>query len=311
MDARHKSVLLEESILGLNIREGSVVVDATLGGGGHSNRILQEIGPTGTLIVIDQDNEAVENFKIKIKKKIENVHFITDNFCELESILQALKIEKVDAILADLGYSSIQLEDNHIGMSFLADAPLDMRLNRGNGLSARDIVNDYSVDELDNVLKEYGEEKFSKLIARKIVDKRRIRPIETTMELVEIIKTAIPLKFQYGKLHPATKTFQALRIETNRELEVLEIFIAKAIDSLREKGRLVVISFHSLEDRIVKKAFREKAMSCVCPVNFPICQCDKVARIKIITKKPIVPSEMEIQENPKARSAKLRICEKL
>ncbi|EKE11313.1 MAG: Ribosomal RNA small subunit methyltransferase H [uncultured bacterium] len=307
----HKSVLLDESIEGLNIRQGSIVVDATLGGGGHSNRILQIIGKKGKLIAIDQDLEAIENFKKQSGEDRSNVYCVKDNFSNLKNILQELEIEFVDAILADLGYSSIQLEDASRGMSFLADAPLDMRLDRQKELKAGDIVNNYSQGEIKRILKDYGEERFAGIIAKKIADHRKIKEIETTGELVEIIRQAVPQKHQHGKIHVATKTFQALRIEINRELEVLEEFIPCAMDSLKKTGRLAIISFHSLEDRIVKNIFRKNARGCICPPDFPICQCGQAAKVKIITKKPIVPGEMEVSENPRARSAKLRICEKI
>jgi 16S rRNA (cytosine1402-N4)-methyltransferase len=307
----HKSVLLEESIAGLNIQEGSIVVDATLGGGGHSNRILSLVGVTGKLIVIDQDVRAIEDFKKQLTEKENRVYLVQDNFSHLKNILQELKIEAVDAILADLGYSSIQLEDEEMGMSFLLDAPLDMRLDREGKITARDIVNNYSQGEIGRILKEYGEERFASMIAKKIADRRKVKPIETTGELVEIVKTAMPERYQHGKLHPATKTFQALRIETNRELSVLEEFIPQAIELLQTGGRLAVISFHSLEDRIVKNILRKNARGCICPADFPICQCGEMAKVKIITKKPIIPGEIETQTNPRARSAKLRICEKL
>ncbi|MFA5993997.1 MAG: 16S rRNA (cytosine(1402)-N(4))-methyltransferase RsmH [Parcubacteria group bacterium] len=307
----HKSVLLEESIAGLNIQEGSIVVDATLGGGVHSNRILSLVGVTGKLIVIDQDVRAIEDFKKQLTEKENRVYLVQDNFSHLKNILQELKIEAVDAILADLGYSSIQLEDEEMGMSFLLDAPLDMRLDREGKITARDIVNNYSQGEIGRILKDYGEERFASMIAKKIADRRKVKPIETTGELVEIVKTAMPERYQHGKLHPATKTFQALRIETNRELSVLEEFIPQAIELLQTGGRLAVISFHSLEDRIVKNILRKNARGCICPADFPICQCGEMAKVKIITKKPIIPGEIETQTNSRARSAKLRICEKL
>lgn len=321
----HKSVLLRESIDSLNLKDGSVVVDATLGGGGHSIEILNRIGKKGTLVVMDVDGKAIDGFEIQISKfqipnksKITNIKtekgnlfLVKDNFSNLRDILAEIGIKKIDAILADLGYSSIQLEDSSIGMSFLQNAPLDMRLNREGDLTARLIVNEYTQGEISRILRNYGEERFASIIAKKIADWRKIKSIETTQELVEIIQSAIPEKFRHGKIHPATKTFQALRIATNRELEVLEKFIPQAIDSLNTKGRLSIISFHSLEDRIVKNIYRANARGCICPADFPICQCGKHAEVKIITKKPIIPTELEIGENPRARSAKMRICEKL
>ena len=309
--AIHKPVLLKESIEGLSLKDGSRAVDATLGGGGHSSEILKIIGNKGQLIAIDQDAQAIANFKKQLAGKDQNVYVVKDNFSRLKNILQELEIEAVDAILADLGYSSIQLEDREIGMSFLLDAPLDMRLDRDGELTAKDIVNNYSQGEIGRILKDYGEERFASMIAKKIADRRKIKSIETTGELVEIIKSAMPERYQHGKLHPATKTFQALRIETNRELAVLEEFIPQAIDMLKTGGRLAIISFHSLEDRIVKNILRKNARGCICPADFPICQCGEMAKVKIITKKPIIPGEVETGENPRARSAKLRICEKL
>jgi 16S rRNA (cytosine1402-N4)-methyltransferase len=325
----HKSVLLQESIDGLNLREGSVAVDATLGGGGHSTVILSKLGKSGTLVAMDVDEKAIAGFEIQISKsqipnksKISNIKtetgnlfLVKDNFSNLKNVLNEIGPpvggEKVDAILADLGYSSIQLEDPKVGMSFLQDAPLDMRLNRESELTAKQIVNEYTQGEISRIIKDYGEERFASIIAKKIADQRKLKPIETTRELVEIIKSAIPERFQHGKIHPATKTFQALRIATNKELEVLEKFVPQAIDSLNMGGRLAIISFHSLEDRIVKNIYREYARGCICPTDFPICQCGQVAKVRIITKKPIVPTEEEIGENSRSRSAKLRICEKL
>ncbi|KKR20127.1 MAG: Ribosomal RNA small subunit methyltransferase H [Candidatus Moranbacteria bacterium GW2011_GWA2_39_41] len=305
----HKPVLLKESIDRLNLKSESIAVDATLGGGGHSIGMLNIIGRSGKLIGIDQDAVAVENFRQK--NSAEQVILVKDNFANLKNVLTDLRIEKVDAILADLGYSSMQLEDTDIGMSFLQDAPLDMRLDREGQLSAKIVVNTYSQGELSRLIKNFGEERFASLIAKRIVDARKNKEIETTTELVTIINTAIPEKFKHGKLHPATKTFQALRIEVNHELDVLEKFIPQAIEVLNPGGRLAIISFHSLEDRIVKDIFRSHARGCICPADFPICQCGQVAKVKIITKKPVEPSVEEVAENPRSRSAKLRVCEKL
>lgn len=317
----HKPVLLEESIKELNLKDGFVAVDATLGGGGHSNEILKIIGKNGKLIAIDQDSKAINSFKLQIKgqsAKTENIILVKDNFANLKNILAELKIEKVNAILADLGYSSLQLADEQIGMSFLQDAPLDMRLDRSGELTAKQIVNKYTQGELERIIKKYGEERFAGIIAKKIADYRKTKSIDTTIELVNIIDAAIPERFKYGKnsclpngRHPATKTFQALRIETNKELEVLEEFVPQAINALSAGGRLAVISFHSLEDRIVKRIFRAYARGCICPKDFPICQCDQIASVKIITKKPVIAAQEEIANNPRSRSAKLRVCEKL
>jgi len=307
----HKSVLLRESIEGLNLRKDATAVDATLGGGGHSDEILKRIGGEGTLIAIDQDSQAIDGFRKRLPGGNENVIMVKDNFANLQNILAELGIGKADAILADLGYSSIQLEDPAVGMSFLQDAPLDMRLDREGGLTAKAIVNGYTQGELARIMKNYGEERFAGIIAKRIADRRKIKPIETTRELVEIIGGAIPERFQHGKLHPATKTFQALRIETNKELEMLEKFIPQAIDALETGGRLAIISFHSLEDRIVKNIYRENARGCICPPDFPTCQCGRKAKVRIVTKKPLIPTEDELDGNPRSRSAKLRICEKI
>lgn len=320
----HKPVLLKESIEGLNLKEGAVVVDATLGGGGHSREILKRIGKKGKLIALDVDEEAIKNFSSKFEERkpkagnfLVNPHTNTlvvgvkDNFVNLKNILGGLGVETVDAILADLGYSSDQMEDKARGLSFQKDADLDMRLDRSLEITAKKIVNEYAQSELEKILKIYGEEKFARSIARKIVEQRKNKLVETTLELVKIIESAVPEKYQHGKISPATKTFQALRIEVNRELENLEKFIPQAIEVLAPGGRLGIISFHSLEDRIVKNIFRVQARGCLCPKDFPQCVCGKKAQVKIITRKPLVPGDWEIKENPRARSAKLRIAEKI
>ena len=307
----HKAVLLEESIKALNLKEGAVVVDATLGGGGHSEAILNRIGDNGKLIAIDADEEAIERFKLKIQsakfKVKENLFLINDNFSNLERILEAIGINKVDGIIADLGWSSDQVLGR--GMSFQKDEDLDMRFNKSQKLTAREIVNEYPKDRLEKIIREYGEERFAGNIAKKIVDRRKDKNIKTTGELAEIIKESIPRRF-WGKINPATKTFQALRIEVNDELNNLRKFLPQAISALNPKGRLAVISFHSLEDRIVKNIFRENAGGCICPKEFPQCRCGRQPEIEIITKKPIIAGEKEIEGNPRARSAKLRVCEK-
>jgi len=305
----HKAVLLKETIEALNLKNGDVVVDATLGAGGHSRKILERIGEKGKLIAIDQDQEAVNDFKKSTEGDL-RVKIVKDNFSNLVGVLRGLDVFSVDAILSDLGFSSDQLGDEKRGLSFQKDAPLDMRLNQENEITAQKIVNEYSPIELEKILQEYGEEKFAKNIVRKIIETRKVKPIKTTKDLVEIIKTAIPEKFQHGKIHPATKTFQALRIAVNQELKVLEEFIPQAIEKLSFGGRLAIITFHSLEDRIVKNMFRENARGCICPSDFPKCVCGHFAKIKIITKKPIEPSALEVEENPRARSAKLRVVEK-
>jgi 16S rRNA (cytosine1402-N4)-methyltransferase len=309
----HKSVLLEEAIELLNLKEGDVVVDATLGGGGHSEAILNKIREKGKLIAIDLDKEAAERFKLKVKsakcKIDENLFLVNDNFANLENILENLRIEKVNAIIADLGWSSDQLEGR--GMSFMKDELLDMRLARQQENTGEKIVNEYSQEDLEKVFKEFGEERFNKNIARKIVEFRKNKRVETTGELSKIIKAAIPKRYQHGRINPATRTFQALRIEVNNELGNLEKFVPQAVSALKQRGRLAIISFHSLEDRIVKNIFRQNAGGCICPSNFPECRCGKSPVVKIITKKPIIPGAEESKNNPRSRSAKLRICEKI
>jgi 16S rRNA (cytosine1402-N4)-methyltransferase len=308
----HKSVLLEESIEALNLKEGSVVVDATLGGGGHSREILKIIGESGKLIAVDADNGAIERFRVKLEKEqIENAILVHDNFRNLAEILKELKIEKVDAILADIGYSSDQLEDPERGISFQLDSPLDMRFDQSQELTAEKIVNEYGQENLERIIRDYGEEKFYKSITRGILEYRKGKKIENTKELVAIVESHVPAEYRHGKINPATKTFQAIRIEVNRELSSLQEFISAAIGALAPHGRLVVISFHSLEDRIVKESFRENARGCICPQNFPVCLCGNLAKLKIITRKPIIAGPEEVENNPRARSAKLRVCEKV
>lgn len=313
----HKPVLLEETIENLNFEKGDTAVDATLGGGGHFKAILEKIGEKGTLIAIDLDNDAIERFKIqsappaggrrtKAKGKI---ILVNDNFANLKDILSEIGIEKSDAILADLGWSSDQLKGR--GMSFLEDEDLDMRLDRKQALSAGSVINDYSGEELERIIREYGEERYARSIARKIVDERKKQRIKTTGELVKIIDRAVPTRYKHQKIHPATRTFQALRIEVNRELDNLRKFIPEALEALNPGGRLAIISFHSLEDRIVKNIFRQNARGCICPKDFPKCICGKVPTVKIITRKPIVAGEKEVLENSRSRSAKLRVCEKI
>ncbi|HAI74243.1 MAG TPA: 16S rRNA (cytosine(1402)-N(4))-methyltransferase [Candidatus Moranbacteria bacterium] len=306
----HKSVLLKESIESLNLKEGAIIVDATLGGGGHSLEILKKIGKSGKLIAIDADKDAIKRFGKKIEKEnIKNAVLVQNNFRNLESILEKIGINKIDAILADIGYSSDQLEDKKRGISFQINAPLDMRFDQNQELTAQKIINEYSKQDLEKILREYGEEKFYKNIVRGIIEYREKKNIENTEELVEIIKSHTPDKYKRGKIHPATKTFQAIRIEVNQELSSLRAFVSSAINALKPNGRLAVISFHSLEDRIVKEIFRENARGCICPENFPLCRCGNLSKIKIITKKPTIPRKEEIENNPRARSAKLRICE--
>lgn len=312
----HKPVLLKESVEKLDLRKGDTVVDATLGGGGHSLAILEKILPDGKLIAIDRDARAIRDFRGKleildIKLKKENLELINDNFVNLEEILASLKIFSVNSIIADLGMSSDQVENAERGFSFQKDALLDMRADQKTGLTAKDIVNNYNQRELEKVFKEYGEEKYAARIARAIVFRRVSKPIERTLELVSIIEKSVPAFYKRQKIHFATKTFQALRIEVNQELENLKKFLPEAIGALKRKGRLVIITFHSGEDRIVKSIFRENARGCICPSEFPICQCGIKPKIRLVNKKPITPSWEETGENPRSRSAKLRAVEKI
>jgi 16S rRNA (cytosine1402-N4)-methyltransferase len=308
----HKSVLLEESIKALNLKKGAVVIDATLGGGGHSWEMLKMIGKGGKLIAIDADAEAVERFREKLKKDgIKNAILIQDNFRNLGSILEKLKVEKVDAILADIGYSSDQLEDPKRGISFQLEGSLDMRFDRDQKMTAEKILNEYGRKELEEIVRDYGEEKFYKNIVRGILEYREHKRIERTKELVEIIENHVPVKYRHGKISPATKTFQGVRIAVNCELDCLKQFLSVATGALAPHGRLSVISFHSLEDRIVKESFRENARGCICPQDFPVCLCGKLANLKILTKKPIMAGSKEVENNPRSRSAKLRVCEKI
>ncbi|PIH03571.1 16S rRNA (cytosine(1402)-N(4))-methyltransferase RsmH [Clostridium combesii] len=309
MEFKHISVLLEETIDSLNIKEDGVYVDCTLGGGGHSKEILKKLSHKGKLIGIDQDTSAIKAAKEKLKD-YENIIYVHNNFYNIDSILEELDIDKVDGIIMDLGVSSYQLDEASRGFSYMKDAPLDMRMNREENFSAYNVVNSYEEEELFKILKNYGEEKFSRKIARFIVEKRTENPIETTGELVEIIRKAIPAKFQ-REGHPAKRTFQAIRIEVNKELQILNKAIEDSINRLNKDGRLSIITFHSLEDRIVKVKFKELEKPCTCPPSFPICVCGKEPQIKIITKKPIEPSKEEKEINSRSRSAKLRVCRKI
>ena len=307
---------MKEVLENLKLKEGAVVVDATLGGGGHSLSILKKIGPTGKLIALDQDQRAVDDFRKRISEpefgsQSKVVDLVKGNFSEMKNILRGQGIITVDAVLADLGFSSDQMEKAERGFSFQKEARLDMRLDQDQFLTAEKVVNEYSQRELEKVLKDFGEERFYHSIAKKITEARKKKKIETTLELAEIISSGIPARFRRGKIHPATRTFQAIRIEVNGELENLKKFIPQAIDMLAVGGRLVIISFHSLEDRIVKNILRENARGCICPVNFPQCRCGNRPKIKVITKKPIIPSEEEIGNNLRSRSAKMRIGEKI
>ncbi|NMB08026.1 MAG: 16S rRNA (cytosine(1402)-N(4))-methyltransferase RsmH [Tissierellia bacterium] len=305
MNFEHEPVLLNEAINGLNIKEDGIYVDGTIGGAGHSLEIVKKI-KTGKLIGIDQDINAINKSKEVLKNELDKVILVQDNYGNIKKILNNLNMEKVDGILLDIGVSSHQLDEGIRGFSYHKDAPLDMRMDLEQDFSAWDVVNKYSKEELEKIIWDYGEERWAKRIAEFIVRERKKANIDTTLQLVDVIKKAIPKKFRMDS-HPAQKTFQAIRIEVNDELNVLENTIPKMVNLLNKDGRICIITFHSLEDRIVKNSFNELAKDCICPKDFPICICDKKKEIEIITRKPIVPKELEIDENPRARSAKLRI----
>lgn len=310
MEFQHKSVLLEETIEGLHIRPDGTYVDGTLGGGGHAYEIAKRLGDKGSIIGIDQDAAAIEAAGIRLKDFGEKVTIVRSNYCEMKSQLQRLGIDRVDGIILDLGVSSYQLDTAERGFSYREDAPLDMRMDTRQERTARDIVNDYSEMELYRVIRDYGEDKFAKNIAKHIVAARSKAPIETTGQLSGIIRQSIPMKYQKMSGHPAKRTFQAIRIELNRELDVLKDSLDDMIDLLNPGGRLCIITFHSLEDRIVKSAFRKNEHPCTCPPDFPVCVCGKVSKGKVITKKPILPTKEEQEYNSRSKSAKLRIFER-
>ena len=310
MEFKHKSVLLNETIDGLNIKPDGIYVDGTLGGGGHASEVARRLSDKGSIIGIDQDAAAIEAAGIRLKNFGEKVTIVRSNYCDMKSQLGKLGIDKVDGIVLDLGVSSYQLDTAERGFSYREDAPLDMRMDRRQKMTARDIVNDYEERELYRVIRDYGEDKFAKNIAKHIVAARQKAPIETTGQLTEIIRASIPMKFQKKSGHPAKRTFQAIRIELNQELEVLKNSLDAMIDLLNPGGRLCIITFHSLEDRIVKSAFRKNENPCTCPSDFPVCVCGKISKGSIITRKPILPSKEEMEENSRAKSAKLRIFER-
>lgn len=310
MKFNHVPVLLKEAIAGLNIRSDGIYLDGTLGGAGHSLEIAKML-TTGKLIGIDQDMNAIKKAKEVLKDYSSKTIFVHDNYVNIKKILKDLDIEKVDGILLDIGVSSHQLDQEERGFSYNKNAPLDMRMDKTNSFTAWDVVNKYSQKELEKILWDYGEERWAKRIAEFIVNERKLKSIDTTFDLVDIIKKAIPKKVRMEGHHPAKKTFQAIRIEVNQELDVLKRSIPIMSKSLNSSGRLCIITFHSLEDRIVKEEFKELYKECICPPEFPICVCDKKREINIITKKPIVPSKEEIEKNPRARSAKLRVAERV
>ena len=310
MEFNHISVLLNECLEGLNIKENGIYVDGTLGGAGHSSEILKRLSNEGRLIGIDQDTDALKAAKERLKN-YSNVTFVHSNFSSIENVLNNLNIDGVDGILMDLGVSSYQLDEGERGFSYMKDAPLDMRMNRDNDFSAYNVINEYSEEDLYRIIRDYGEEKFARRIARFIVENRQEKNIETTLELVEIIKSAIPAKARREGPHPAKRTFQAIRIEVNSELSILNKTIEDGVGKLNKGGRMAIITFHSLEDRIVKNKFRDLAVSCRCPKEFPVCVCGEKAKVKIISRKAIEPTKEEVEINPRSRSAKLRVIEKL
>lgn len=310
MEFKHTSVLLEETLDGLRVRPDGIYVDGTLGGAGHAVEVCKKLSAKGRFIGIDQDQDAIIAASERLKAYRERTTIIRSNYCYMVEELRRIGIKKVDGILLDLGVSSYQLDQAERGFSYREDAPLDMRMDQRQERTAWNIVNEYGESELYRVIRDYGEDKFAKNIAKHIVAARKEKPVETTGELAELIKQAIPMKMRAVGGHPAKRTFQAIRIELNRELEVLSESLDGMIDLLDDGGRLCIITFHSLEDRIVKSSFRRNENPCVCPSNFPVCVCGKKSKGKVITRKPILPSEEEREANPRSKSAKLRIFER-
>ena len=310
MAFKHTSVLLEETVDGLKVKPDGIYVDATLGGGGHAYEVASRLSDKGRFIGIDQDEAAIEAAGSRLIDFGERVTIVRSNYCDMKSKLQELGIDKVDGIVLDLGVSSYQLDTAERGFSYRVDAPLDMRMDRRQKMTAKDIVNEYSEMDLFRIIRDYGEDKFAKNIAKHIVLEREKGPIETTGQLIEIIKRAIPMKFQKTAGHPAKRTFQAIRIELNRELEVLRESLDDMIELLNKDGRICIITFHSLEDRIVKGIFRKNENPCTCPPHFPVCVCGNESKGRVITRKPILPSAEELEENSRSKSAKLRIFER-
>lgn len=306
----HKSVLLEETVDSLCVKPDGIYVDGTLGGGGHAFEVCRRLGKDGRFIGIDQDEDAIAAASERLKGYKDKVSIVRSNYENIRTVLQDLGIEKVDGICLDLGVSSYQLDTAERGFTYREDAPLDMRMDQRNTQTAADIVNTYTEFDLYRIIRDYGEDKFAKNIAKHIVKARETAPIETTGQLIEIIKAAIPMKVRAVGGHPAKKTFQAIRIELNKELEVLNNSIDVMIDLLNPGGRLSIITFHSLEDRIVKTRFKNNENPCVCPPDFPVCMCGKKSKGRVVTRKPIVPTEEEITENKRSKSSKLRVFER-
>lgn len=310
MEFKHKSVLLNECIEGLNIKKDGIYVDGTLGGGGHSYEILRKLSPNGRLIGIDRDKDAL-NAASKKLNEFNNFTTVHDNHANILEILKNLGIQGVDGILLDLGVSSYQLDEASRGFSYMNDAPLDMRMNREDKISAYEVVNNYSEEKLSRIFFDYGEERYSKSIAKKICKVREENKISTTLELVEVIKKAMPGSALNEKQHPAKRVFQAIRIEVNEELTKLKQAVEDSIKALNNGGRLAIITFHSLEDKIVKHTYEDMQGRCTCPKDFPVCVCNYISYGRIVNKKPIISNEEELKENPRARSAKLRIFERI
>ena len=304
---KHVSIMLDEVIKNLDIKSDGIYVDGTLGGGGHAWHICRQLGPKGRLIGIDQDAAAIEASRKRLAEFGPKVTVVRSNYCHMKDLLWQMEIDKVDGILLDLGVSSYQFDNADRGFSYREDAPLDMRMDQRQEMTARDIVNGYSEQELYRIIRDFGEDKFAKNIAKHICRARQMKTIETTFELSEIIKGAIPMKMRATGGHPAKRTFQAIRIELNQELSVLQDSLNDMIDILKEDGRICIITFHSLEDRIVKTIFKKNENPCECPPNFPVCMCGKKSKGKVITRKPIIPSEEEMEQNPRSKSANLRV----
>ena len=310
MDFKHIPVLLDECIEGLSIRSDGIYVDCTLGSGGHSREICEKLSEDGILVGIDQDEDAISTASKNLEGVLNRLYVVRDNYSHIEEVLEGLNLGTVDGFLLDIGVSSYQLDSAERGFSYMQDAPLDMRMDRQQGLTAFKVINEYSEERLSEIIKHYGEERYARRIANQIINTRGNCKVETTLQLVDLIDRAIPKKGR-DKGHPAKRTFQAIRIEVNKELEVLETSIEKMVDRLNVGGRLCIITFHSLEDRIVKHIFKKLENPCICPPRLPICGCGRKPKVKVITTKPILPSEEELGRNKRSKSAKLRIVEKI
>lgn len=310
MNFSHKSVLLDETIDNLNIKPDGIYVDGTLGGGGHAYQVCKRLSNKGRFIGIDQDEAAIAAGSARLAEFSDIVTIVRSNYSSMAKVLKDLGISKVDGILLDLGVSSYQLDTAERGFTYRENAPLDMRMDQRQSMTAKDIVNEYSEFDLYRIIRDYGEDKFAKNIAKHIVAYRQDKTIETTDELIDIIKASIPMKVRAVGGHPAKKTFQAIRIELNKELEVLNNSLNEMIDLLNDDGRICIITFHSLEDRIVKSIFKTNENPCICPPNFPVCTCNRKSKGKVITRKPIIPTQEEIEENKRSKSSKLRVFER-